>query len=217
MCGYEGTEALVGQKRGPRVLCAELQVKENVGLMTSHLALLARAVYAQNHADSEQPKEQFVTERQVCMRLLSRDLSPTPAAALVMQLQYICGICVWKEGEGGSYFIEGATSPRAPAFQVQQLVWGKGSFWNARCIRYARDVLRRKRNKRQIPRFVLQLRARPSAWRAGPGEAGKEGLKFIPSVTLHCLNFLPIVLIPSALTVVVCLPVLPLQGWMGAI
>lgn len=29
-------------------------------------------------------------------------------------------------------------------------------------------------------------------------------MKFIPSIPMHCLNFLPIVLVPSALTVAVC-------------
>lgn len=66
-------EALVAQKHGPRVLCAELllhQAQENMGQVTPHLALLAEAVGVQIHRDFGQPQEQFVTGRWVSRRLL---------------------------------------------------------------------------------------------------------------------------------------------------
>lgn len=129
-----------------------------------------------------------------------------------MLQQYLCGIGVCKEGEGGSFFIGGTPNLGASAFQGSAAGFRMGQLLKCQvqpaCQGRAQEEEEQKANSQLCPAAQSKAFSRKGwTWRSR-----REGLKFIPSVPLHCLNFLPIVLIPSALTVVVCLPMLPLEG-----
>lgn len=123
-------EALVAQKWGPRVPCAELllhQAQESAGQTIPHLGLLSGAVRVQIHRDFGQPQEQFVNRRQDYFYLETLSLL---AMALVMPLPVLVPgtsntRCMQRAG-GCSSSAERTPNLRASAFQDPAAGLGMG-------------------------------------------------------------------------------------------
>lgn len=133
VCCWQGMEALVAQKCGPRVPCAELllhqaqEAQESAGQTIPHLGLLSGAVRVQIHRDFGQPKEQFVNRRQDYFYLETLCLLAT---ALVMPLPVLVPgtsstRCMRRAG-GCSSSAERTPNLRASAFQDPAAGLGMG-------------------------------------------------------------------------------------------